>query len=62
MTNSYECFSTYHVPLADGLPYRQLFLYIQRTPNEYRKTLRRSICLEMLRAVSVTRSSQLKIT
>ena len=32
------------------------------TPNELTKTLRRIICLEMLRAVSVTKSSQLKIT
>ena len=59
MTNSYGCFSSYHVVLADGLPYRQLF---NVTPNEQRKTLRRSICLESLRALSVTKSSHLKIT
>ena len=39
MTDSYGCFSAYHVVLADclayhvvlaeGLPYRQLFMYIQ---------------------------------
>ena len=29
MTDSYGCFSTFHVALADGLPYRQLFMYIQ---------------------------------
>ena len=30
MTDSYSCFSAYHVTLADGLPYQQLFMYIQR--------------------------------
>ena len=30
MADSYDCFSAYNVALADGLPYRQLFLYIQR--------------------------------
>ena len=30
MTDSYICFSTYHVALAHGLPYRQVFMYIQR--------------------------------
>ena len=30
MTDSYGCFSANHVVLADGLPYRQLFMYIQR--------------------------------
>ena len=30
ITDSYGCFSAYHVALADGLPYRQLFMYIQR--------------------------------
>ena len=50
MTDSYGCFSGYHAALADGLPCRQLFMY------------RRSTCLEMFRALSVTESSQLKIT
>ena len=30
MTDSYICFSAYHVALADGLLYWQLFMYIQR--------------------------------
>ena len=30
MTDSYGYFSAYHVALADGLPYQQLFMYIQR--------------------------------
>ena len=30
MTDSYGCFWAYDVALADGLPYRQLFTYIQR--------------------------------
>ena len=30
MTDSYGCFSAYHVALADGLSYQQLFMYIQR--------------------------------
>ena len=30
MTDSYSCLSAYHVALAHGLPYRQLFMYIQR--------------------------------
>ena len=30
MTNSYGCFSAYHVALAGNLPYQQLFMYIQR--------------------------------
>ena len=30
MTDSYGCFSTYHVALADALSYRQLFMYIHR--------------------------------
>ena len=30
MTDSYFCFSAYHVALAEGLPNRQLFMYIQR--------------------------------
>ena len=30
MTGSYGCFSAYHVALADGLPYQQLIMYIQR--------------------------------
>ena len=30
MTDSYGRFSAYHVALADGLSYRQLFMYIQR--------------------------------
>ena len=30
MTDSYGCFLAYHVTLADGLPYRQLFMYSQR--------------------------------
>ena len=29
MTDSYGCFSAYHVALADGPAYRQLFMYIQ---------------------------------
>ena len=29
MTDSYGCFSAYHVALADGLPCRQLFMYTQ---------------------------------
>ena len=61
MTDSYSCFSAYHVALADGLPYRQVCTF-NITSNEQRKTLRRSVCLEMLRALSVTKSSQLKIT
>ena len=47
MTDSYGCFSAYNVAFADTLPYRQLFIHIQR---------------EMLRAKSVTNSSRLKIT
>ena len=53
MTDSYDCFSANHAALAHGLPYR---------PNEQGKTLRRSIYLEMLPALSVTKSSHLKIT
>ena len=30
MADSYTCFSVFHVALADGLPYRQLLMYIQR--------------------------------
>ena len=30
MTHSYGCFWAYDVAFADGLPYRQLFTYIQR--------------------------------
>ena len=30
MTDSYGRFSAYHVAIADGLSYRQLFIYIQR--------------------------------
>ena len=30
MTDSYGRFSAYHVALAGGLLYRQLFMYIQR--------------------------------
>ena len=30
MTDSYSSFSAQHVALADGLPYEQLFMYIQR--------------------------------
>ena len=30
MTDSYGRFSAYYVVLADGLFYRQLFMYIQR--------------------------------
>ena len=30
MTDSYGYFSAYHVALAVDLPYRQLFMYIQR--------------------------------
>ena len=29
MTDSYGCFLAYHVALADGLHYGQLFMYIQ---------------------------------
>ena len=62
MMDSYGCFSTYHAVLADGLPTKNYSCTFNTTPNEQRKTLRRSICLEMLRALSVTKSSQLKIT
>ena len=63
MTDFYGCFSAYHVAHADGLPYQHVHsCTFNVTPNEERKTLRRSICLEMLRAVSFTKSSQLKIT
>ena len=30
MTDSYGYFSTYHDAFADSLPYRKLFVYIQR--------------------------------
>ena len=30
MTDFYGCFLAYHVVLADGLPYRHLFMYNQR--------------------------------
>ena len=30
MTDYFGRFSAYHVALADGLPYRQLFMHIQR--------------------------------
>ena len=30
MTDSYDCFSAYHVAVADSLSYRQLFMRIQR--------------------------------
>ena len=30
MTDCYGPFFAYHVALADGLSYRQLFMYIQR--------------------------------
>ena len=30
MTDSYGCFSAYHVALLDGPPYQQLLTYIQR--------------------------------
>ena len=46
MTDSYGCFSTRHVALADGLPYQQLSCTFKVTPNVWRKTLRRNICLE----------------
>ena len=39
MTDSYSCFSTCHVALADGLPYRQLFVYIQVTPIEEKRKI-----------------------
>ena len=32
MTDSYGCFSAYHLVLVDGLSYQQLFMYIQRHP------------------------------
>ena len=34
MTDSYGCFSTYHVALAEGPPYRQLSCTFNITPNE----------------------------
>ena len=52
MTDSYSCFSAYDVALADN--YSCTF---NVTPNEQRKTLSRTICLDMLPAFSVTKSS-----
>ena len=34
MTDSYGCFPAYLVALADGLPYRQLLIIFNVTPNE----------------------------
>ena len=62
MTNSYGCFSTHHVALTDGHPIDNYSCTFNITLNEYRKTLTRSICLEMPRVLSVTKSYRLKIT
>ena len=34
MINSYGCFSAYHVVLADGLPYWQLFMHRALSVNK----------------------------
>ena len=62
MTNSYGCFSTHHVALAGGHPIDNYSCTLNIILHEYRKTLTRSICLEMPRALSVIKSYQLKIT
>ena len=62
MTTSHSCLSAEkHVALADDLPTDNYSYTFSVTPNEQRKTLRRSICLEMLCALSVTKISQLKL-
>ena len=62
MTDSYGCFSAYHVALATVYPTDNYSCTFNVIPNEQRKTLRSNICLEMIRALSVTKSSQLKVT
>ena len=53
MTDSNGYFSAYYVAFEDSLPY---------PTEEWKKTLRRRKCLELFRAISVTKNSQLKIT
>ena len=60
--DSYGCFSAYHVAFADSLTYRQLVLYIRNYSQWIDENFENIIRLEILRAVSVTKSSQLKIT
>ena len=51
MSDSNGCFYVYHVWGPSTLPI-----------EEWKKTLKMNICLEMLHSISVTRNSQLKIT
>ena len=60
MTNTYGRFSAYHVKLAMVYPTDNYSCILNVTPNEQRKPLRRTICLEILRALSVTKKFSVK--
>ena len=62
MTDSYGCFSAYRVAFATVYPTDNHLCTFSITPNELTKTWRGIICLEMLHAMSVTKSYQLNIT
>ena len=61
MTDSYGCFFAYRVALADGLPYRQFFMYIQCYSQRIEENLEKEHKFKSAPALSVTKSSQLKI-
>ena len=55
MTYYYGCFSAYDVAIADGLPYGQLFMYIQRYSHWIEQNFEKE-------HMFCSKSSQLKIT
>ena len=61
MTDSYGCFFAYHVALADSLPYQQFFMYIQCYSQRIEENFEKEHKFKNALALSVTKSSQLKI-